>query len=96
MKHEYFDRANIAELRSSLIGHGLADSMKQEPSRFLRDIQSAGDLTRTDSIPAITEHPKRTHPFVESQRAILEHCADFEGELLFTALAVPESAGLHE
>lgn len=70
--------------------------MQHEPSRLLSDADRTGDLAGANAILAITDHPKGAHPFVESQRRILENRTDFERELLLASLAEPHAAGADE
>jgi hypothetical protein len=45
-------------------------------------------LVRGNTIFAVGQQPRRREPFVESDRAVLKHGADFEGELLFGVLPI--------
>ena len=51
---------------------------------------------RTDSILAVHKHPKRSHPFIESERRILKDGPDFERELLLASVAEPQAPRLDE
>jgi hypothetical protein len=71
-------------------------ALQHEPRGLLRNTQSAVNLHAGDAIFAIDQEPKSRHPFVESERRILEHRSQFQGELFLAFVAKPDAASLDE
>ena len=70
--------------------------MVHEPSGFLSNSQMTRNLATAHAILAVRHQPRGEHPLVHTERAILKDTADFNGELLFAALAKPNLAGRDE
>ena len=62
------------------------------PRRFLSDAEVTRYLVGTDAILASNDQPHCQHPLVHTKRRVLKDAGDLNGELLFTALAEPETA----
>jgi hypothetical protein len=58
------DRDRAAADLARHIGHGDADAVKHEPSRFLGHTQSAVEFIAADAILAIREHPSGGKPLL--------------------------------
>src|SRR5262249_8018833 len=54
------------------------------------------NLKTADSILAIDQHPKSSHPLIEGDRRILKYRSYFDGELLIAVVAEPNAASLDE
>src|SRR5271157_1748653 len=89
-------RATAEPLAVELILHGCADAVQHEPRSFLSDFHVLGDLATTDAVLAVSQHPKRHHPLVESDGRILEYRADLERELFLADVAEPAAIALDE
>lgn len=84
------------ELRKRTGMNRLANALQEAPRRFLSDVEMACDLVTADAVLASDKQPNGQHPLVHAKRRILEDAADFDGELLLTALAEPDAAGADE
>lgn len=73
-----------------------AQPLQHEPCRLLRNTQSAVNLHTRNAILAINQHPESDHPFIKTERRILEDRVDLERELPIAATAEPELARLDE
>jgi hypothetical protein len=58
-----------------------SDPMEHKPRGLLSDIQSPRNLTRTDSVLAIQNHPHCRKPSIKAKGRVLEYGADLNGEL---------------
>jgi hypothetical protein len=76
--------------------HCKTDAMHHEPCGLLCDSQSATNLVGTYPVLAVCNHPDGDHPLVHSDGRILKDCPDFDGELLFTSFAEPDSSCRNE
>ncbi len=72
--------------------HGLADSVKQEPSRLLSDAKRAVKFKRTDTVLRVGDQPDSRQPLVEADRRIFHDRANLDAELLLTGFALPDTA----
>ncbi len=89
----YFDFAvRAAQFHKVLVVHRKSNAVHHEPSRLLRNAQSACDFIGTDAIFAVHNQPHRNHPLIHAERGILKDGSDFDGELFFASLAEPNSA----
>lgn len=59
------------------------------PCALLRDASRAGDLVTANPVLAVAEHPKRSEPYIQSQRRILENRSHLHGKLLSARIALP-------
>jgi hypothetical protein len=57
------------------------DSVIHEPCGLLRDLQSAVNFPRADTVAAIDDHPHCREPLVQAQRTILKNGSGFKCEL---------------
>lgn len=85
------DLGSAAEL---LTLYGFADALEHEPSRSLSYSERAPEFMTADSVAGVRQKPERHHPFIETERGILEDRLYFDSELLLAAVAKPEFAGL--
>ena len=94
----HFNRSAIgsAELDQRSVFHRLANPVKHEPCRLLRDAKSAVNLVAGDSVLTVADHPDCRHPLVETHRGILENRPHLDGELLLAAVAEPKATGLNK
>lgn len=70
--------------------------MEHEPRGLLGNADGLRQFVTGDAILAITDHPDCRHPLVQAKRGILKDRADFERELLLTAVAEPNPPRLDE
>src|SRR6185312_4619419 len=72
--------------------------MKHEPSRFLSDTESAGNLIGRNTIAAIGDHPECAEPFIQCNGGIFHHSSDLHRELPFRVLrcAFPQATSSNE
>src|SRR5579871_330956 len=73
--------------------HSAADTMQQKPCGFLAHAERTGDFHRGDAVLRATEKPERRKPDFQFQRTVFHDRANLDGELLFTWLALPDTAG---
>ncbi len=66
--------------------------MQHEPRRLLSGAECPSEFVRRDAVLGVGDEPDSGEPLVESERRVLEDRAELDRELLFTALALPESA----
>ncbi len=94
----YFDFATTAVaakfLPEEVILQSQAEPLQHEPCGLLRNSQSAVNFHATHTVLAINQHPESCHPFVESQRGVLENGSQLERELLLAGVAEPDAASL--
>ena len=65
--------------------------MHHVPSGLLRDAERTCNLVGTDTVLAVSQHPHGNHPLVHAERRIFKDSSNLDGELLLTALAVPDA-----
>lgn len=87
-----FDLATIAANLHHASGlQGEADAVKHEPRGLLSDAQSAGHLTRANTILRASNDPDGGKPFLQTQGRILKDGSNLRGELTLrmSTLALP-------
>ena len=84
----FYNLASTAHRGHANDAHGLADTMRHEPRGFEGDTQGAGKLIARDALFARAEQIDRLQPNAHLYVAILEHGADFHGELLAALVAL--------
>ena len=85
-----------AELGNGVIPHGLANPMKHEPCRLLRDSERPVKLVRANAILAVADHPDRYEPLVQAKSGVLKDRAHLDRELLLAGVAEPDAASFDE
>jgi hypothetical protein len=78
----YLDFAIVAtEFEDGAILHCKPNAVKHEPCGFLSDAEGAANFVGTDSILAVSQHPKCDEPFVEGDWGVLKDSSDLRAEL---------------
>src|ERR1700688_888419 len=70
--HLYFFPAS-AKLDELLLMQGKANAVHHEPSRLLRNAQSASNFVGTNAVLGIHDEPYRDHPLIHTNRGILKN-----------------------
>ena len=70
------------ELGERSATHRMADPMKHEPRRLLRDAQRPRHFATADTILGVGDAPDRDEPLIQSERAFLEDRSDLGAKLL--------------
>lgn len=73
-----------------------AKPLEHKPCRLLSNAKRAVNLHAGNAVLAVDQHPERCHPFVQSNRRILENRLNLDSELAVTATAEPQFARLDE
>ncbi len=81
---------------NAAVVHGVADTLKHEPSGFLGQVKCACDFIARNAVLAVAQHPHSSEPLVESNGRILKYGSDFDRELLTAREASPHQAGLEK
>ena len=69
----------VKRLRS----RGMTEAMQHEPSGLLRDRYVLGQLSAGDTLIVRGDQPDRHKPLLQADFAVLENCANLDGEALF-------------
>ena len=74
-----------------------SESLEHEPCRLLRDADSSVNLPRANAVLAVSQHPHRTQPLVETDSGVLKNRSDLDRKLRLwmASLALPQSALWH-
>ena len=85
-----FDVAGKLLKRSFMDSH--TNAVIHEPSRLLRDSESASGFSRANTILAIDDHPERDQPFINQDRRLFHHGSGLHGELgvIVFSVALPD------
>ena len=83
-----------SELETTFISHSFTDTMQHEPCRVLANAESLSKFIATNSILAVSQHPKRNHPLIKSKRGVFHDSSHLDRELLLADVAEPETARL--
>jgi hypothetical protein len=76
----YFHRASkFCSERSGL--HGKTDAMFHKPSGLLRDANCASNLVTANAVFAISGHPYRHEPLIQTKRRVLKDGSNLDAEL---------------
>ena len=73
--------------------HGEPNAVEHEPRGLLSHAERAAEFVRGDAVLGVGDEPNGGEPLVEAERGVLEDRPDLDGDLLLTALALPDSAG---
>jgi hypothetical protein len=96
---EGFVNLNLTgQLRSRLVLHSFADTVKHEPSGLLGQTKVSRDLVARNAILAVGNEPHGGEPLAQRDGRLIENRADLHRELLpaFRGAALPNSASLKE
>lgn len=76
--------------------HSEPDAMIHEPCRLLSHAERAGHLVGADAFLAGRHHPHSREPLIKADRRVFKDGPDLDTELLFAAVAAPDSTGHDE
>src|SRR5271166_5902865 len=86
--------ARTTEFEHRFVFHGFTNPVQHEPCRLLTDAESLPQLVAADSVLAVADHPKRSHPLVKADGRIFHHRVDLDRELLFALITKPDAPSL--
>lgn len=92
----YLILRRAADLRKGLVLHRLANAVEHVPCTLLSDTDVAGKFVAGYPVLAVRNHPNCHHPFIQTQRGVLEDRAHLQAELLLAPIALPDTASLDE
>src|SRR5438128_8147851 len=87
--------AVAAHLFKTALLYSKPETVSHEPSGFLSNAKSAGNLTRTDPVLSASYHPHSSEPLIQWNRRILKDRADLHRKLFLTFTAAPHTAIRH-